>query len=84
MHTGHRYRIKEFVFWTRDDSVWILAISLFPCTQCGDDLAIGVTAGHRSTVRLAAGRYSLRLHGPAIGEARIGYALTRRPEPGES
>lgn len=60
-----------------------LAISLFPCTQCGDDLAIGVTAGHRSTVRLAAGRYSLRLHGPAIGEARIGYALTRRPEPGE-
>lgn len=30
MHTGHRYRIKEFVFWTRDDSVWILAISLFP------------------------------------------------------
>ncbi|MCY1062217.1 hypothetical protein [Nannocystis sp. SCPEA4] len=60
-----------------------LAISLFPCTQCGDDLAVSVVAGHRGTARLGAGRYSLRLHGPARHEARIGYALTRVPEPRE-
>lgn len=30
MHTGHRYRISEFILWTRADSVWILAIATFP------------------------------------------------------
>ncbi|MFY0531164.1 hypothetical protein [Nannocystis pusilla] len=60
-----------------------LAISLFPCSQCGTDLAVTVGAGERITARLAAGRYSLRLHGSARREARIGWALTRRPDDGE-
>jgi hypothetical protein len=58
-----------------------LAVSLFPCGRCGSDPAITVDADQRTTARLGAGLWSLRLHGLARREVNLGWALTRQPEP---
>ncbi len=27
MHAGERYKLKEFLFWTHRDSVWLLVLN---------------------------------------------------------
>lgn len=58
------------------------AVSLRPCGGCDADDGYTVSAGSLSrTLTLAAGRHSLRLHGPAGGRTSVGFRLERVSDP---